>query len=360
MAAGVLAVAAVLVLLAVVDASAHGMLAQARNPFDIGVREGGGPPPASGFTAWVLSEQIRFERMLSGAVRAIRSDGAALWTLLGISFAYGVFHAAGPGHGKAVVASYMLANERSLRRGVVISLLAALLQGVVAVAIVGILAALLNATSARMRDAAHLVELASYAGIAALGVWLIWRKGRGLLAALGIHVTSAAHAHAHADHHEHAFQKHPRHDLGHDAPAPAKAAAPGGHVHDAHCGHFHAPSPDLLTDRNFSWKTAILTVFAAGARPCSGAILVLVFALAQGIFLAGVAATFAMSIGTALTTGALAAMAVLAKGLAVRFLGEGSERGLVAVRALELVAALLVFMLGASLLMGALAGRMGA
>ena len=144
---------------------------------------------------------------------------------------------------------------------------------------------------------------------------------------------------------------------GHDhAHVHAKSSA-APHVHDEHCGHFHAPSPDMLTDRNFSWKTAILTVFAAGARPCSGAILVLVFALAQGIFIAGVAATFAMSVGTAITTGALASIAVLAKGLAVRFLGEGSDRGVLAVRAFELVAAILVFMLGASLLMGSLAGR---
>ncbi|MDP2357840.1 MAG: nickel/cobalt transporter [Beijerinckiaceae bacterium] len=378
-----LGVACIVVALSFIDAAAHDMFAQstARNPFDIGVREGSGPPPVTGFSGWVLSEQIRFERMLSGAVRAIKADASALWTLLGISFAYGVFHAAGPGHGKAVVASYMLANERSLRRGVIISLMAAILQGVVAVLIVGILAAVLNATSARMRDAAHAVEIASYAGIAVLGAWLIWRKGRGLLAVLGFsaphhghhHAPAAdthdhnhaahrhqspAHAHgelshAHHDHHRNAHDE--SHDHGHTH---AKAVAPAPHVHDEHCGHFHAPSPEMLTDKNFSWKTATLTVFAAGARPCSGAILVLVFALAQGIFFVGVAATFAMSIGTAITTGALAAMAVLAKGLAVRFLGEGSDRGVVAVRALELVAAILVFMLGASLLMGAFAGKL--
>ncbi len=388
-AVALLGVACIVVALSFLDAAAHEMFAQApaRSPFDIGVREGSGPPPATGFSAWVLSEQIRFERMLSGAVRAIKADASALWTLLGISFAYGVFHAAGPGHGKAVVASYMLANERSLRRGVIISLMAAILQGVVAVLIVGILAAVLNATSARMRDAAHAVEIASYAGIALLGAWLIWRKGRGLLAVLGFgapghghdhapvhdhaahqheapaHIAQLHHDHAHHDHHGHAHnhaQDHGHHH-GHDhAPVVAKAAAPAPHVHDEHCGHFHAPSPDMLTDKNFSWKTATLTVFAAGARPCSGAILVLVFALAQGIFFVGVAATFAMSMGTAITTGALAAMAVLAKGLAVRFLGEGSDRGVVAVRALELVAAILVFMLGASLLMGAFAGKMTA
>lgn len=366
-AVSVCGLAAAIALLAVADAAAHEMFAQApaRNPFDIGVREGSGPPPATGFTAWVLSEQIRFEKMLSGAVRAIKSDASAFWTLLGISFAYGVFHAAGPGHGKAVVASYMLANERSLKRGVVISLMAAILQGVVAVLIVGVLAAALNATSSSMRQAANLVELASYAGIALLGLWLIWRKGRGLIAALGLRSAHAhgqeheraAHDHAHA-HHDHAHHDHHDHAHAHaHAHGHAKAAAPGAHVHDEHCGHFHAPSPEMLTDRNFSWRTAILTVFAAGARPCSGAILVLVFALAQGIFIAGVAATFAMSMGTAITTGALAAMAVLAKGLAVRFLGEGSERGVLAVRALELVAAILVFLLGVSLLTGSLAGR---
>lgn len=349
-AVALLGVTAVFGLLAAVDAAAHDMFAQApaRNPFDLGVREGSGPP-SSGFAAWALSQQMRFERMLSGAVRAIATDAGALWALLGISFAYGVFHAAGPGHGKAVVASYMLANERSLRRGIVISLMAAILQGVVAVLIVGVLAAVLNATSARMREAANFVELASYAGIALLGAWLIWRKGRGLLAALGspagarVHVNAAhgdvrKHDHAHAHSHDHAHAK------------------MDAHVHDEHCGHFHAPAPEMLTDKNFSWRTAILTVFAAGARPCSGAILVLVFALAQGIFAAGIAATFAMSMGTAITTGALAAMAVLAKGLAVRFLGEGSDRGVLAVRAFELVAAILVFMLGATLLLGALAG----
>ena len=107
----------------------------------------------------------------------------------------------------------------------------------------------------------------------------------------------------------------------------------------------------------FTWRGALATVFAAGARPCSGAILVLVFALAQGIFVAGVAAAFAMAMGTALTTGALAAIAVGAKGLAVRFLGDGSGRGAMVVRLLELAAAMLVLFLGASLLLAAMVGR---
>src|SRR5690606_22163364 len=103
------------------------------------------------------------------------------------------------------------------------------------------------------------------------------------------------------------------------------------HVHGPDCGHFHAPDPAAL-GADFSWKGAAATIFAAGARPCSGAILVLVFALAQGIFVAGIAAALAMAVGVALTTGALASMAVLAKGLAMRFLGEGSGRGVLGAR----------------------------
>jgi len=332
-----------------VDALAHEALAQAlapaRNPFDMGMREGSGPP-ASGFAAWVLAEQMRFERMLSGAVRAIETDVSALWTLLGISLAYGVFHAAGPGHGKAVVASYMFANESSLRRGLVISFMAAVLQAVVAVLIVGVLALALNATSARMKEVANLVELASYAGIALLGAWLVWRKGRALVGQM-----------RESAHHDHGHHDHSHHDHGHDHGLAHKpvAKAHDHHVHDEHCGHFHAPSPSTLGD-GFTWRGAIATVFAAGARPCSGAILVLVFALAQGIFAAGVAAAFAMAMGTALTTGALAAIAVGAKGLAVRLLGEGSGRGAIVVRVLELAAALLVLFLGASLVLAAMVG----
>jgi nickel/cobalt exporter len=357
------------------DAGAHDLMPRpARNPFDLGMREGGGPP-TSGFAAWILAEQVRFERMLSGAVRAVRADAAAFWTLMGIGFSYGVFHAAGPGHGKVVVASYMLANERSLRRGVTISLLAALLQGVVAVTIVGILAAILNATAARMKDAAHFVEMASYAGVALLGAWLVWRKGRSLVQELGLGPArtyaleasaapqgALAYAGAQGGAGEQKRQDQTRRDqtrrdqARRDQKRSAFVCADPGHVHGPGCGHFHAPSPDQLGD-NFTWRGALATIFAAGLRPCSGAILVLVFALAQGVFFAGVAATFAMSLGTAITTGALASMAVLAKGLAVRFLGEGSSRGALAARLLEFAAAILILMVGVALLSGAYVGR---
>jgi ABC-type nickel/cobalt efflux system permease component RcnA len=351
-------------------AGAYEALAQARNPFSVGIAEGGGN--ATGIAGWILAKQAEFERMLSGAIRAVKNDAAGFWSLASLSFAYGVFHAAGPGHGKAVVASYMLANESALRRGLVISFLAALLQGLVAIAIVGVLALLLNATAQRMKDAASFVETASYAGIALLGLYLIWTKGRSFFALFMVpraphsagqhdhhdhhhhaHGHDQGHDHAHHDHHHHVNHDHHdhHHDHGHKHAAPQVEE----HVHDEHCGHFHAPDASTLGE-GFRWGTALATVITAGSRPCSGAILVLVFALAQGIFWAGVGATLAMSLGTAITTGALAAMAVFAKSLALRLTNGASGRGLMITRGFEFAAACLVFGLGATLLFGSMAG----
>ena len=250
-----------------------------RNPFAVGANEGAAAAGNS-LVAWILAQQSHFYRALTGAAREAKTGMAGFWLLAGLSFAYGVFHAAGPGHGKAVMASYMIANERALKRGLILTFLAALLQGVVAIAIVGVAALVFNATSTRMTQAAQAIELTSYAAVAGLGLYLAWTKGGALFRALRAR-----------------------------APAPAFATAGGvaapsrfvcesvdpGHVHTADCGHFHAPDPATLGD-GFSWGAALATIVAAGARPCSGAILVLVFTLAQGVFLAGVGAVAAMSL----------------------------------------------------------------
>jgi ABC-type nickel/cobalt efflux system permease component RcnA len=327
-------------------ASADAALAQAmRHPFAVGASEAGGA--ASGIMGWLLAEQSRFYLMLTGSIRAIRTTPSAAWTLVALSFAYGVFHAAGPGHGKAVIASYMIANERALKRGLILTGFAALLQGLVAIAIVTIAALMFNATAKRMTDAAAVIEQVSYAAIAALGLWLVWRKGRALVAALRpLRMGTVFHSHGGSGG-ELALV------TGHGSNAFACSRSDHDHVHDESCGHVHAPDPRTLDNANFSWSSALATVVAAGARPCSGAILVLVFSLSQGIYLAGIAATLAMAVGTGLTTGALAATAVFAKSFAERLLGTEGGRGLIIARSAEFLAALLVLFVGVGLLVGA-------
>jgi ABC-type nickel/cobalt efflux system permease component RcnA len=293
-----------------------------------------------------MAEQSWLTHLMAVKVHALHGRPAAAWGLIGLGLAYGVFHAAGPGHGKAVLASYMLANERSLTRGVVMALMAALLQALVAIGLVGAAAFVFQATASEMNRAADWIVLASYGAVAAMGLWLVWRKGGALIVALSQHVDrqrAVAPAYAGVPWRTPAF---PLSAAAYRAGPPGGGAAP-----TEECGHSHVPDPAEL-EGAFSWRGAAGTVIAAGARPCSGAILVLVFAIAQGLFAAGVAATFAMAVGTAVTTGALAWTAVFAKSAAMHLAaGENSRLALVA-RGFEFAAALAVLAFGVALLIG--------
>ena len=316
----------------------------AARPFALPGGEAGGAP--SGLGGWILGVAAWLNHLMAGEVRALHGDPAAIWGLVGLSAAYGVFHAAGPGHGKALIASYMFANERALRRGVAMAFLAALLQALVAIALIGVAALVFRATGAQMNAASRFVELSSYLLVAALGAWLVWRKGRAFLVAVRIAVADrAAQGALFAD----AVWR-PALAIG--VASQFRVEAPGGEGGgEADCGHVHAPDPAQLAGA-FSWRGAAATVVAAGARPCSGAIVVLTFALSQGLFAAGVVATFAMALGTAVTTGALATLAVFARDAAVRLAAAESARATLLARGLELAAALVVLAYGLALTLG--------
>ena len=370
LALGALAVTAVLA----IDGIVHVLAAQ--TPF------GGARPPmneqAGGLVGWLLAKQSELYLEMSSTIRAAKSDGSAVWALLAISFAYGIFHAAGPGHGKMVISSYLVANQETARRGIALSFVSAMLQALVAVLIVAIGAWLLNITAKTMCGAEKVIAIASYALIAVFGARLVWTKGASFIRALqfrpaspalALASASASHGHGGHDHaghghagHHHADHGHVHHhhdhsdahahgNHGHDhAPAHDHDHA-DDHVHDEHCGHSHGPLPSELAGPG-GWRRGIGAIFAVGLRPCSGAILVLVFALAQGLFWAGIAATFVMGLGTAITVASIAVLAVSARGVARRLSGAGDGSGALIMRGIEFGAAGLVLLFGVGLLTG--------
>ncbi len=315
--------AALLLALAValVAAGLGEAVAQGAGPFGVARPEPSLSPAGGGLFAWIAAQQSAFYRQLSAAIRAARTDGSALWLLVGLSFAYGIFHAAGPGHGKAVISSYILASGDTLRRGLALSFAGAMLQAIVAVLLVLTFAVALRATSMAMNRASFWLEAAGYAAMAGLGLWLVFTKGRSLV--------GAARGDPHAGH----------------------AHAPGEACGDA-CAHI-VGAERIAAPLSLSSAAAI--IFSIGIRPCTGAVIVLVFALAQGLLWAGVAATFAMAIGTAITVGAIAALAVGAKAAALKLAEFSPRGGSVALRGLEFLAAFAVLALGVALLGGLLA-----
>ncbi|PZR96168.1 MAG: nickel transporter [Stutzerimonas stutzeri] len=287
-----------------------------RNPFGTALpREA--LPATTGIGAVILAWQSSFYRELTATLKGIAQSPAALPGLLGLAFAYGVFHAAAPGHGKAVISGYIVADKRSLKRGLGLSFAAAIVQALVAIALVGTLTLALNATAKTMASTTFVIEQGSFALVALVGLYVLWRKA-GSLVALG-----------------------------------------GSAVHDpATCDHVHMPGADEVS-RLRSVREMAGVVLAAGLRPCAGALIILVFANAQGLLWAGIAATFAMALGTALTTGALAALAVFFKFAALRFAGGGSLKGTRIIAGLEVLAAAFVAVLGAALFFGLWAAGQG-
>jgi ABC-type nickel/cobalt efflux system permease component RcnA len=320
-----------------------------KHPFGVGIREAA--QSGSGFGHWLLTQQEWFYRQMADALKAARGQhGFALGMIL-LAFAYGVFHAGGPGHGKAVISAYLIANERALRRGIVLSAAAALLQALVAIAIVLLATFILRATALQMTQLTSRVEIASFAAIMLFGLVLTWRKAAPValrLAGLGseeadplpesrasgsghqVHGPDQAHDHQHGQDHDHA-------DHGHD--------------HDDHAGCNHHVPVQIVAAESFRWKDAVPVVVAAGSRPCSGAIIVLVFALSQGLAAAGLVAVFAMAAGVAITVGALAVLSVFAKRVAQGFAG-GEARFKLVGSVIELLAASLVATFGFGLMTG--------
>src|SRR5262245_20621497 len=305
--------------------------------------------PIGRLSAWVFNQQQSLQRMLAASVKRMKSGnamGGAL-ALAALSFVYGILHAVGPGHGKAIISSYVVANEETVRRGVLISFIAAGLQALTAVALVGVLLIGLNATGLQVNAWSNYLESVSYALIAGVGLYLVvtqlghlWWGWRGAPA------SHATHSHSHYGH----DYDHDHHHHGRD--------------HDHHAHHTHAPGEacdhcDHIVDARklagpFSWRKVMAVVLSVGVRPCTGAILVLVFALTQGMFWAGVAATFAMALGTAITVAALASLALGSRELALRLGGANAAWANAVWTACTIGGALVIFLFGTLLFIGSL------
>ncbi len=350
------------------------------SPFGIATPDGSGAigwaGPFRGFFVWIAAEQSRFYHALTDALTNLSQSSHAAWFLIGLSFAYGVFHAVGPGHGKAVIASYLLATGDTLKRGVAISFASAFVQALTAIVVVGIGTIVLRVTAVTMTRATDALEIASFAMIALCGVWLLWSKTMGRHE----HGTADGEPHVHdASCAIHGHDRLGRRPVGPTATAfngaPFAVADLGGQPRLAYgrfsasaasavgvadfscdCGHAHIPDPATLTTP-LTLKTGLAAVLAVGIRPCSGAIIVLVFALSQQLWWSGILSVLAMSLGTGLTVAALATLAVKAKDIAIRFTGDGrSATAVRVVRAFEIAAAAGILLFGLAMLGGALAG----
>lgn len=301
-----------------------------------GEAAGAAPALMSDPVAWIQVKQKAFYDAMSEALKAVRgkSQWSAAFLLMAMSFGYGVLHAAGPGHGKAVVSAWVLANERELKRGILIACMSAVFQALTAIVLVSVMLMTVQAAGAAARGLAATLESASYALIALLGVYLIVQALRASPVMLAPQAAGHGHSHSHA----------------HDAA--------GSHAADCACGHSHMPAAKAVAGE-WSLAKAMSLAFAVGLRPCTGAILVLLLSSAMGLYWAGVASTLAMAVGTALTVSVIAVLAVTSRRLALQFAGRDSVWLSRTVVGLKLAGGLAIAGLGGLLFWASLGARTG-
>ena len=242
---------------------------------------------------WVLAAQREAQTTLAGAVRAIKTaQPGAVIGLLSICFGYGVLHAAGPGHGKMLIAGYGMGRRVPVLALSSIALAASLVQAAVAVAVVYAGVAILRWTRKQVEGVAeNIMAPAGMIAIAGVGLWLMWRgarRARRMWTSDRAKITDQPQADTHVHTHDHP------------------------HVHDDHCGHAHGPSIAEVTGLS-GWRDTAALIAGIALRPCSGALFLLILTWQLGIGLAGIGGTFAMGLGTAIVTIGVALLAVWAR-----------------------------------------------
>ncbi|WP_337013944.1 nickel/cobalt transporter [Leclercia sp. AS011] len=255
---------------------------------------------AGGFWLWqawsqVMRQSILWQRdvnqQMSGLLKAVADNPtAAGGSLLIFSFLYGVLHALGPGHGKIVIATWLATHPSKLKSSIGLTLASSLLQGGVAIALVVGVLTLLQLPARDLHMSSFWLEKGSYALVGVLGLMLCWRALKKLRVLLR---------------------------------KPTFKAFTPHHVHDAHCGcgHQHLPNPTQI-QRADDWRARMMIILSMGMRPCSGAIMVLLFSKVIGVFSWGVASALAMAAGTGLTISSLALLVHGFRQLAVRLSGN--------------------------------------
>jgi len=259
---------------------------------------------------------IEFQRQVNAGVaihmRALETGNsfAALFLGLGVAFLYGMVHALGPGHGKFVIMSYFMGREVYVLRGLVMAVQMAVVHVIAAVVIVWVADILLKTSLGIGLADVPGIRAGSFLIIAAIGVYMLYQAVHG----------SGGHTHTHTHTHDHDHDHHHHHH---------------GHSHDHAHGASHATEGGLVA-------------LAVGMVPCPGAVLVMLYAIANDMIYPGFLLVAAMSAGIGLTIAILGVATILLRQFATRFI-ENSGGGVAVARFRTLsntIGALLVTMIG--------------
>ncbi|WP_394165853.1 nickel/cobalt transporter [Photobacterium piscicola] len=277
----------------------------------------------SGYLLWqqwptILMESIKWQRDINGQLSDLLYDAqqniTAAYSLAGLSFLYGIFHSLGPGHGKMIVTTYLATNPTKIKASLIMTVVSAFVQAIVAITLVSILLIFFKSSMRQVNDAADQFISYSFMAMLLLGTIVIYRS-----------LKQAWQLRMQQQHHNHGSE--------------------------CGCGHKHFASADEINNAT-SLREYIVIIFSIGIRPCTGAILVLLFANMVGLYWLGVASAILMAVGTALTTSAIALMTLSGKKIVSRYLATNEHQRTMTSIIIRLIGGVLLVLLAIVLLNG--------
>lgn len=295
----------------------------------------------SDLLGWLFTLQKSLNQQLASLLADVKIHPLSSGLLLvGLSFLYGLLHSLGPGHGKVIIMTYLSIQRVYYRRALLLSLFSSLCQGGVAIMLVMGIATLFSLSRHNLGLAETLLEKFSYLIIIGLGLILCYRALKYLLLLKKATPMAAPPF------------KIIRPIKSASTPlltAPHRLTPSIRSFENSlcGCGHRHiASAPELIKTDN--WRSGVMVVLSIGIRPCTGAILVLIFAQLLEIPWWGILAVLCMSLGTALTIALLVSLVFISKKLAYRLLTQHQLPSWLSLlpRLLLLLGGLLLILLG--------------
>lgn len=278
---------------------------------------------SSGYYLWqqwptMIMASIKWQRDINGQLSDLLYDAqqniTAAYSLAGLSFLYGIFHSLGPGHGKMIVTTYLATNPAKIKASLIMTVVSAFVQAIVAITLVSILLVFFKSSMREVNNAADQFISYSFMAMLLLGVIVIYRSLKQAWQLKSAH-------------------RHQQHD----------------HGSECGCGHKHFADADEINSAT-SLREYIVIVFSIGIRPCTGAILVLLFANMVGLYWLGVVSAILMAVGTALTTSSIALLTLSGKKIVSRYLATSQRQRTMTGIITKLIGGILLTLLGLLLL----------
>lgn len=232
-------------------------------------------------------------------------QNTAYLSLIWISFLYGIVHSVGPGHGKIIVTTFLATNPAKTKQALLLTISSAIMQALVAVVLVSSLLFIFDGSMRDVNSKVPMLINLSLCAVILLGATIVFKTVRQLWQVF--------------------------------------------HQNKLKEEHRDFPDADSINKAS-TWKAYAGIIISIGIRPCTGAIMILLFSKVINLYWLGVVSAFLMALGTAITTSTIAMLTISGKKIIRKYIKSSQEHISVVQLFLQLTGGIILILFGALLI----------